>query len=35
MDLATLLLQHEVDQLNARYAAALDEKRYNDCEAFK
>ena len=28
MDLATLLLQHEVDQLKARYAAARDEKRY-------
>jgi salicylate 5-hydroxylase small subunit len=34
MDLATLLLQHEVDQLNARYAAALDEKRYNDWPEF-
>ena len=27
--LATLLLQHEVDQLNAAYAAALDEKRFD------
>ena len=34
MDLATLLLQHEVDQLNARYAASLDEKRYNDWPEF-
>lgn len=34
MDLATLLLQHEVDQLNARYAAALDERRYNDWPEF-
>lgn len=34
MDLATLMLQHEVDQLNARYAAALDEKRYNDWPEF-
>lgn len=34
MDLAILLLQHEVDQLNARYAAALDERRYNDWPEF-
>ena len=34
MDLAPLLLQHEVDQLNAQYAAALDEKRYADWPEF-
>ena len=34
MDLATLLLHHEVDQLNAAYAAALDEGRYDDWPEF-
>ncbi|MGE3349934.1 MAG: aromatic-ring-hydroxylating dioxygenase subunit beta [Ramlibacter sp.] len=34
MDLDTLLLQHQVDQLNAAYAAALDEKRFEDWPAF-
>ena len=29
-----LLLQHEVDQLNAAYAAALDEKRFEDWPEF-
>ena len=28
--LATLLLHHEVDQLNGAYAAALDDKRFDD-----
>jgi salicylate 5-hydroxylase small subunit len=31
---ASLLLQLEVDQLNAAYAAALDEKRFDDWPAF-
>lgn len=34
MHLDTLLLHHEVDQLNAAYAAALDEGRYGDWPAF-
>ncbi|MBK6009365.1 aromatic-ring-hydroxylating dioxygenase subunit beta [Ramlibacter ginsenosidimutans] len=29
-----LLLQLEIDQLNARYAAALDERRFDDWPAF-
>jgi salicylate 5-hydroxylase small subunit len=29
MNLDTLLLHHEIDQLNAAYAAALDEKRFD------
>jgi salicylate 5-hydroxylase small subunit len=32
--LQALLLQHEVDQLNAAYAAALDERRFDDWIAF-
>lgn len=32
--LETLLLQHEVDQLNAAYAAALDDKRFDDWPLF-
>ena len=32
--LERLLLQLEVDQLNAAYAAALDEKRFDDWPAF-
>ncbi|HSV50470.1 MAG TPA: aromatic-ring-hydroxylating dioxygenase subunit beta [Burkholderiaceae bacterium] len=34
MTLEHLLLQHEVDQLNAAYAAALDEKRFDDWPGF-
>jgi salicylate 5-hydroxylase small subunit len=34
MTLEQLLLQHEVDQLNAAYAAALDEKRFDDWPEF-
>ena len=34
MTLDTLLLHHEVDQLNAAYAAALDEGRYDDWPVF-
>ena len=34
MNLERLLLQFEVDQLNAAYAAALDEKRFDDWPAF-
>ncbi|MDO9360190.1 MAG: aromatic-ring-hydroxylating dioxygenase subunit beta [Polaromonas sp.] len=30
----TVLLQHEVDQLNAAYAAALDSQRYDDWPEF-
>ena len=33
-DLARLLLQLEIDQLNAAYAAALDEKRFDDWPEF-
>jgi salicylate 5-hydroxylase small subunit len=33
-DTARLLLQLEVDQLNAAYAAALDEKRFDDWPGF-
>ena len=32
--LERLLLQHEIDQLNADYAAALDEKRFDDWPDF-
>ena len=32
--LETLWLHHEIDQLNAAYAAALDEKRYGDWPLF-
>jgi salicylate 5-hydroxylase small subunit len=32
--LARLWLQHEVDQLNADYAAALDERRFDDWPEF-
>lgn len=32
--LDTLLLQYEVDQLNAAYAAALDERRFDEWPAF-
>jgi salicylate 5-hydroxylase small subunit len=32
--LQRLLLQHQVDQLNADYAAALDEKRFDDWPEF-
>jgi salicylate 5-hydroxylase small subunit len=32
--LQRLLLQQEIDQLNADYAAALDEKRFNDWPEF-
>ena len=32
--LAQLQLQHEVDQLNAAYAAALDQKRFDDWPMF-
>lgn len=32
--LQTLWLHHEIDQLNAAYAAALDEKRYADWPGF-
>ena len=33
-DLERLLLQLEIDQLNAAYAAALDEKRFDDWPGF-
>jgi len=33
-DMQRLLLQLEVDQLNAAYAAALDERRFDDWPAF-
>ena len=33
-DAERLLLQLEIDQLNARYAAALDERRFDDWPAF-
>ena len=32
--LATLWLHHEVNQLNAAYAAALDDKRFDDWPLF-
>lgn len=32
--LETLLLQHRIDQLNADYAAALDEQRFDDWPGF-
>lgn len=32
--LERLLLQHEIDRLNAEYAAALDERRFDDWPAF-
>jgi salicylate 5-hydroxylase small subunit len=32
--LAHLLLHHEIDQLNAAYAAALDDKRFDDWPLF-
>jgi 3-phenylpropionate/cinnamic acid dioxygenase small subunit len=34
MNLATLLLHHEGRPLNAAYAAALDEKRFDDWPEF-
>ena len=34
MSLETLLLHHQVDQLNAAYAAALDDKRFEDWPGF-
>lgn len=34
MSVETLLLHHEVDQLNAAYAAALDEQRFDDWPGF-
>jgi salicylate 5-hydroxylase small subunit len=34
VDTARLLLQLEIDQLNAAYAAALDEKRFDDWPGF-
>ena len=34
MSLETLLLQHQIDRLNAAYAAALDERRFDDWPAF-
>ncbi len=34
VQLQRLLLQQEIDQLNANYAAALDEKRFNDWPEF-
>lgn len=34
MSVETLLLQMQVDQLNAAYAAALDEKRFDDWPEF-
>lgn len=34
MSLETLLLHHAIDQLNAAYAAALDEKRFDDWPDF-
>ncbi|MBC7610624.1 MAG: salicylate hydroxylase, partial [Polaromonas sp.] len=30
----TLVIHHEIDQLNAAYAAALDEKRFDDWPLF-
>ena len=33
-DVDQLLLQHQIDQLNAAYAAALDEKRFDDWPLF-
>ena len=34
MSLERLLLQHEIDRLNADYGAALDEKRFDDWPGF-
>lgn len=34
VSLETLQLQHEIDRLNAAYAAALDEKRFDDWPEF-
>jgi salicylate 5-hydroxylase small subunit len=34
MNLETLLLHHAIDQLNAAYAAALDDKRFEDWPGF-
>ena len=34
MSIESLLLHHEIDQLNARYAAALDERRFDDWPDF-
>lgn len=34
MSLDTLLLHHEINQLNAAYAAALDEQRFDDWPGF-
>lgn len=34
MSLESLLLHHEIDQLNARCAAALDERRFDDWPMF-
>ena len=34
MSLETLLLQHDIDRLNADYGAALDEKRFDDWPGF-
>lgn len=34
MNLEALLLQHEIDRLNADYGAALDEKRFDEWPAF-
>ena len=34
MAIDTLLIHHEIDQLNAAYAAALDEKRFDDWPLF-
>lgn len=34
MSLETLLLHHAIDQLNAAYAAALDDKRFDDWPDF-
>jgi len=34
MSLESLLLHHEIDQINARYAAALDERRFDDWPEF-
>lgn len=34
VDLAAVLLHHQIDQLNAAYAAALDERRFDDWPAF-
>ncbi len=34
ISLDTLVIHHEIDQLNAAYAAALDEKRFDDWPLF-